>query len=245
MGRLIRFLRQCWHRTEISPEVCQLKNAIYNITLLKPSNLALYRLALQHKTAAATATSSNERLEFLGDAVLSLVVAEYLYKKYPLQTEGFLTDVRSRIVNRTLLNKLAQKMGIDQLLMHEVQNTDKRSLKMAYGNALEAFIGALYLDRGYENCRGFIVDRLLYIYVDMESLVLTDSNYKGQVIVWGQKNHKSVRFELADERCTHNQREFIVHLRIDGEVSGRGFGRSKKEAEQIAAQDALDKMGVL
>ena len=186
MGRLIDFLLQyCFAGT--SPDTKQFRNTIYAITRCQPATLSLYKLALQHSAAKAV-TNSNERLEFLGDAVLSLIVAEYLYKKYPLQAEGFLTEIRARIVNRTSLNELAKKVGIDALLHYDTRSTNKRRLQTVYGNALEAFIGAVYLDQGYEPCRKFVIDRLLHIYVDLEALVRTDSDYKSKIIAWAQKS---------------------------------------------------------
>ena len=236
MNRLIAFLRQ-HYLADTSPEAKQLRNAIYNVTMLQPANLSLYKLALQH-SSASEATNANERLEFLGDAVLSLIVAEYLYKKYPLQTEGFLTEIRSRIVNRASLNELAQKIGLDKLLHYDSRFLDKRGLKTAYGNALEAFIGAVYLDQGYERCHKFVVDRLLHIYVDLEALVLTDNNYKSKILAWAQKNRKAVRFELVKEKRINGHKEFVVQLFIEEVIGGKGWGKNKKEAEQMAAQDA-------
>ena len=240
MKKLIAFFRQHYF-TDTSPETKQLRKVVYNVTTLQPANISLYQLALQHSSASKE-LNANERLELLGDAVLSLIIAEYLYKKYPLQPEGFLTEIRSRIVNRASLNELAQKIGIDKLLQYDTRLMDKHGLKVAYGNALEAFIGAVYLDQGYERCRRFVIDRLLHIYVDLEAIVLTDNNYKSKILAWAQKNRKKTRFELVNEKCVNGQKEFITQLLIEDEVSGKGWGKSKKEAEQMAAQDAWEKL---
>lgn len=240
MGRLIDFLLQyCFAGT--LPDTKQFRNAIYTLTKCQPVTLSLYKLALQH-SAAKEATNSNERLEFLGDAVLSLIVAEYLYKKYPLQEEGFLTELRARIVNRTSLNELAKKVGIDALLPYDTRSTDKRRLQTVYGNALEALVGAVYLDQGYELCRKFVIDRLLHIYMDLEELVRTDSNYKSRIITWAQRNRKSICFELVNEKHINGYREFVVQLFIGDEVRGKGLGKNKKAAEQMAARDALKRL---
>eukprot|EP01132_Coremiostelium_polycephalum_P000196 gene196-260_t len=165
------------HNTSKDLKTRQLKEDVYAITTLHPNNLSLYRLALQHSSAKIE-QNSNERLEFLGDAVLSLVVAEYLFKKYPLQEEGFLTEIRSRIVNRASLGELAKKIGMDELLRYDTRSVNQHNTRFVYGNALEAFIGAVYLDQGYMLCAKFIVESLLKIHIDLEAIVVTDHNYK-------------------------------------------------------------------
>lgn len=240
MGRLVDFFSKYFFASA-SPETKQLKNTVYTVTRLQPSNLSLYKLALQH-SSVKEATTSNERLEFLGDAVLSLIVGEYLFKRYPLQEEGFLTEIRARIVNRTSLSELAQKIGMDELLHYDTRSISKSNLKFIYGNALEAFIGAVYLDQGYERCRDFVIDRLLHIHIDLEELVQTDSNYKSKIIAWTQKNRKSLQFELVSEKRIKNNREFVVQLLIEGQVTGKGCGKTRKQAEQMAAQDALARL---
>jgi len=241
MGKLVDFFLKYFLATK-SPEDEQFKSAIYAVTRLQPTNLALYRLALQHSSAREEVTSSNERLEFLGDAVLSLVVAEHLYKKYPLQEEGFLTTIRARIVNRVALSELAQKIGIDKLLHYDTKSINKSQLKFVYGNALEAFIGAIYLDQGYEQCHKFIIDRLLRVHIDLKELVRVDTNYKSKLVAWAQKNRKTAQFELVSEQRDKNNREFIAQVLIEGEVAGKGSGKTKKQAEQMAAQDALTRL---
>lgn len=242
MGRLINLLRRyCFPPKD--KKLKHFQSAIYAITTFRPNNLALYKLALQHSSIVTkNQTHSNERLEFLGDAVLSLVIAEHLFKKYPLQEEGFLTEIRSRIVNRESLSELAKKIGIDELLSYDTRSVNHQNLKFVYGNALEAFIGAVYLDQGYPACARFIVDRLLQIHVDLETLVLTDNNYKSKIIAWAQKNRKNIQFELVSEKRIKGTREFLVQVRLEEEVIGEGSGKTKKQVEQMAAQEGLKKI---
>ena len=243
MAKLINFLQRFWFYPK-SRSYKKLKKAIYAITTIEPKNLSLYKLAFQH-SSIKNESPSNERLEFLGDAVLSLIIAGYLFKKYPLQKEGFLTEVRSRIVNRTFLGELAKKIGIDQLLVYDSRSVNHQNLKFIYGNALEAFIGAVYLDQGYKACAKFTINRLLQIYIDVNALVLTDTNYKSKIIAWAQKNRKKIQFELINEKKNNGVREFLIQVLLDNEISGEGIGRTKKQAEQMAAQDTLKRLGNL
>ena len=224
-----------------SPEAKQLKSAIYAITSLKPGNLALYKLALQH-SSVKDAAASNERLEFLGDAVLSLIIGEYLFKKYPLKEEGFLTEIRARIVNRASLGSLAKQVGIDALLHYNKSAIHKGGFKFIYGNALEALIGAVYLDKGYKHCRRFVLDRLLHVYIDLEALIQNDTNYKSQLVTWASRNRKKVHFEIIAEKRVQGFREFMAQVTIEEQVAGQGQGSNKKQAEQRAAQAALEAM---
>ncbi len=216
----------------------KLRNTIYAITMIRPGNLALYDLALQHSSVKDT-VNSNERLEFLGDAVLSLIIAEFLFKKYPLEEEGFLTEIRSRIVNRASLSCLAKKLGIDVLLQHDKSTIHRGNFKFIYGNALEALIGAVYLDKGYKNCRKFVLNQLLHLHIDLEALIQNDTNYKSQLIEWAGKNRKKVQFEIIGEEYVQGIKEFTARVCIEKQVAGQGKGSNKKQAEQQAAQVAL------
>jgi len=221
------------------PATKQFRSAIYAITRLKPNNLALYQLALQHSSAKVD-TNTNERLEFLGDAVLSLIIGEYLFKKYPLKEEGFLTEIRARIVNRATLGNLAKKIGIGALLHYNQNAIPKGSCKFIYGNALEALIGAVYLDKGYKLCCSFVLEQLLHLYIDLEVLIQTDTNYKSQLVVWANRNRKNMRFETVIEQNNECVREFIAQVIIEDQVVGKGKGSNKKQAEQQAARVALE-----
>lgn len=240
MDRVIKFLRSIFKPSK-DPKDDQLQQAIYRITDVKPKNLSLYKLSLQHKSLHSR-EESNERLEFLGDAVLSLVVAQYLYKKYPTEEEGFLTEIRSRIVNKESLSELAVKIGIDSLLIHNVNSTRKEGKKGIHCDALEAFIGALHLDHGFQICANFITDKLLRIHVDVDTITKKDYNYKSQIIIWSQRNRKKIQFVLVNTRHERTQKVFTMQLLIEDEIYGEGSGSTKKQAEQMAAKLTLEKL---
>lgn len=216
----------------------KLRKAVYAITRITPHNLSLYKLAFQH-SSMPDATYSNERLEFLGDAVLSLIIGEYLFKKYPLKEEGFLTEIRARIVNRASLGKLAKQVGVDTLVQYHRSARNRGGFKFVYGNALEALIGAVYLDRGYHHCRTFVLTQLISAHIDLEALIENDTNYKSQLITWANRNRKKVHFQIIQEQQMGGNREFTAQAKLDSEVIGQGQGRSKKQAEQQAAYSAL------
>ena len=215
----------------------KLRKAITSITRFSPSNLSLYKLALQHSSLKGGAVS-NERLEFLGDAILTFIIGAYLFRKYPRKEEGFLTKIRARIVNRKALNELAQKLHLDKLVNY---HTSLTIFKTIYGNALEAFIGAIYLDKGYKVCQKFVIKRLLHNYIDLNELIQNDTNYKSKIIDWGQKNKKKIGFETIREKSSEN---FKAKLLVNGNVKGEGYGEAKKKAEQRAAQEACEALGV-
>lgn len=219
----------------------QFRETIQTIIQLQPKNLALYRLALQQRTTKGM-LDSNERLEFLGDAVLSLIVGEYLFKKYPFKEEGFLTEVRSRIVNRSSLGDLAQKMGIDTLLQQYQRISLNQESKLIYGNALEALIGAVYLDHGYLLCRDFVLNQLLHLHMDLAVLAQRDTNYKSQLITWANRNQKGIHFTIVNTSYVGKLRRFTAQVTIASQVLGEGYGASKKQAEQQAALVALAKL---
>ena len=226
----------------------QFAQDIATVIGVAPKNLSLYKLATLHSSAGKVSKKgfkvSNERLEFLGDAVLSMVIAEFLFKKYPLKNEGFLTEIRARIVKRDTLNKLAAKLGVPELV--ELQDKKHRKRKNSiYGNALEAIIGAVYLDRGYNFCREFILDKIVHRHLDLKRIINTESNYKSRVIEWAQKENKQISFEATDEIVANNQKEFQVSLLIDQEQISTGKGTSKKRAEQEAALKACQRLALL
>jgi len=184
---------------------------------------------------------NNERLEYLGDAVLGTIVAHELYRRYPEGSEGFLTKTRSRIVNRNLLNDIAYSMGLTDLIQSNLQ-TDPTHTHVL-GDALEALIGAVFIDHGYETCRGFVVNELMGKYIDIDKLAKKDTNYKSLLIEWAQKHKKNVDFITEEHHQTDNATPvFIAHAAIDNEMAGVGEGSSKKEAQQNAARNALKKV---
>ena len=215
----------------------------------RPLNLSLYRLAFQHSSVAKEEYKgvklSNERLEYLGDAVLGMVVAEFLFKKFPYRDEGFLTDIRARIVNRESLNKLSRKIGIGDLIEYDEKKRSVLSYKSLYGDALEAFIGAIYLDKGYKTCKNFILKKLITPHIDLREVVMTDPNFKSKIIEWAQKANKEVSFEIVDLKTGRNQfKEFTAQVLIDNEPICTGTGHSKKKAEQDAAQKSCQILNI-
>ena len=210
----------------------------------RPVNLELYRLASQH-TSVARETShgikeSNERLEYLGDAVLGTVVAEFLFKKFPYKDEGFLTDIRSRIVNRETLNQLARKIGIPEILQFNPTRKHAHSYKSIYGDTLEALVGAVFLDRGFKSARKFVLRRLLLTHLDLDDIVNNNPNYKSKIIEWAHKEKKDIKFEILEVNGGKYYREFIAQVYIDDEPISKGSGFTKKKAEQDAAEKSID-----
>jgi len=225
------------------------RQAIATVTGLTPTNVQLYRLAFTHSSAVrqqgeAGRSQSNERLEFLGDAVLGTVVAEYLFRKFPYEQEGFLTEVRSRIVNRESLNAIALKLGLDKLVMLDAGQGRAARSRSVNGNALEALVGAVYLDLGYKSARKFILNRLVKGFVDVKSLTTTTANFKSKLVEWAQREGKTVRYDIHGEARPGGVMEFTAHVVVDNESVATGMGLSKKQAEQLAAERALAALGV-
>jgi ribonuclease III len=227
----------------VSPEK-RFRRAIELIIGEKPSNIGLYELAFRH-TSASKETSikgfkeSNERLEFLGDSVLGMVIAEYLFKKFPYKDEGFLTEIRSRIVNRETLNQISRKIGLDRLIEYDGTRRGMPPNSSMYGDALEALVGAIYLDKGFRFTRKFITKELLTHY-DLDALIQNNANFKSRIIEWAQREGKEVRFEILEEKGSRHFREFISQVLVDGEPFAKGSGYSKKKAEQAAAAKAFE-----
>lgn len=212
----------------------------------RPYNIAIYELAMVHKSMAKSdkfgCSLSNERLEFLGDAILGSVVAEYLYVRFPNKDEGFLTQLRSRVVNRQSLTDLAIKIGLDQFISFKSLQITKKS--HIYGDALEAIVGAIYMDQGYSKTKKIIIDRIIKPFVDIDQIEFNDTNYKSQVIEWGQKNRKEVVFTTKDSSSSSEDSKFRTLISIDGVEVGNGVGFSKKQSQQNAAQGAIAKMKI-
>jgi ribonuclease III len=207
-----------------------------------PGNLKLYDIAFVHKSASTTDSMgnliNNERLEYLGDAILGAVVAEFLYNRFPQRGEGFLTQMRSKLVNRTFLTQLINETGLHQFIKSRtIGNTAASNI---YGDALEALIGAVYLDKGFEKARYVIIKRFLNGYVDLNKMEEQDNNYKSQLIEWGQKNKMDVNFQTEEEPSPNSKFSiFISTVEIEKEIKGKGYGSSKKESQQNAAREAI------
>ena len=221
----------------ISPER-ELARKIKSVVGFTPSHLNIFKLAFYHKSMNDKLSNdfNNERLEYLGDAILSTVVAEYLFKKYPNKNEGFLTKMRSKIVKRKTLNKIADKMGIDMILTDYSQGNLSKSM---LGNALEALIGAIYIENGYTATRDYIVKQVLRKYLDIHKLEDLDDNYKSQLLEWCQKNGYEVDYKVIS-KFKHDKRDrFRIAVLVDGEEKAEAEDFNKKSAEQSASKTAL------
>jgi ribonuclease III len=225
----------------------KLVQAIKNIAGISPSNLALYKLATVHSSIARENGSgfkeSNERLEYLGDAILGAAVADYLFKKFPYKSEGFLTEIRSRIVNRESLNMLARKIGIGNIVQYDQKNSHLQQVIL--GNTLEAIVGAVYLDKGYLRTKKFVIDKLIGPNYDLDELVNSNSNFKSKIIEWAQREGKEVRFEILNVKKGKNHKEFTAQVIVNTEALGTGYGNSKKKAEQDAAFKTCEMLNLL
>lgn len=216
-----------------------------NLIGFYPQNLKLYDLAFLHKSASTIDSRgnfiNNERLEFLGDAILSAVIADFLYNRFPKEDEGFLTKTRSKLVNRTFLTKLTYDMGLDVFIdSNTTKNIDNSHI---YGDALEALIGAIYLDKDYQTAKYFVTKKILSKFVNLTEIEQNDSNFKSRLIEWSQKNKKELLFDTTEEFIDKTkQPKFTTVVKIDDKKIGYGTGTSKKEAHQNAARQALDKL---
>jgi len=239
---LIRWSRQIYN-LYLSPDR-HMARTIKEIIGFTPANLECFKIAFYHKSHpdSTSALNNNERLEFLGDAILSSVVADYLYKKYPSDHEGFLTKMRSKIVKRDTLNEVGDKLGLD-LLLKEL-NATKLSKSML-GNAVEALIGAIYLELGYVKTERFVVRKILRKLLDIHELELTDDNFKSRLLEWCQKHGKEVSYEVVEKYKMDKRDRFKVIALIDGNEVGRGDDFNKKSAEQLASEQALSSLGLL
>lgn len=216
---------------------------INNHLKIIPGKIKLYEIAFLHRSASLTFSDgtvvNNERLEFLGDAILDAVIADYLFKKFPRKKEGFLTQMRSKIVKRANLDLLSRDLGIDYLI---VSNTQRNSHKKhIYGDAFEALIGAIYLDKGFEKTREYIVNYVLKNFTNLDELLTKESDFKSRIIEWGQKQKVLISFVTTEEYAELEQSTaFVSKVNINEENYGIGIGKSKKEAEQNAAEIAYN-----
>jgi ribonuclease-3 len=211
----------------------------------RPGNLQIYEIAFIHRSATFTLSDgkkiNNERLEFLGDSVLDGILSDFLFEKYPDASEGFMTKIRSRIVNREVLNQLAVSLGINKILVSNISSG--LNTKHLYGDALEALIGAVFLDKGFRKTKRFFIKNVLEKYLDLQTIVNTDNDYKSLVFEWVQKKKANLSFTYDEEYDFDLKKSvFTITLQIDKEEFGKGQGASKKEAEQEAACQAWEKL---
>lgn len=210
-----------------------------------PGNLELYEVAFIHRSATFILPNgkkvNNERLEYLGDAVLDAILSDYLFEKFPEANEGFLTKIRSRIVNRDVLNQLAVSMGINKILISKVNSS--HLTKNLYGDAFEALIGTVFLDKGFKKTKRLFIKNVLNKYLDLDLIIKTDSDYKSLVFEWVQKHKSNLIFTYKEEYDFDMKKSvFSTTLFIDKQEFGEGHGSSKKEAEQEAASRAWKRL---
>jgi len=213
----------------------------------RPVNLRLYEMAFIHRSATYTLPDgvriNNERLEYLGDAIIDSILSDYLFRLYPEATEGFLTKTRARIVNRETLNQLGLSMGLDRLIVSNLAPSD--SPRNLYGNAVEALAGALFIDNGYNRTRKFMIERVLKKYLNLSEVLAAETDYKSLILEYCQKNKQKLNFTSREKPSgTSGHQIFTVNLEINNEVISQGEGATKKEAEQEASMAALHKLGI-
>lgn len=217
----------------------------YKMLGFYPKDISIYEQALLHKSSSVKSDKgrlvNNERLEFLGDAILDAVVADIVYKRFEGKREGFLTNTRSKIVQRETLNRVAIEIGLDKLIKYTTRQSSHNSYMC--GNAFEALIGAIYLDRGYRACKYFMEHRIIGPYLNLEKISRKEVNFKSKLIEWSQKNRIEISFELITQ--SHDQcysPTFESEVLVEGIPAGRGTGYSKKESQQMAAHEAMGKI---
>jgi len=205
-----------------------------------PSKFSLYSIAFTHKSASFEINGekvNNERLEFLGDAILDAIISDYLYVKYPFEAEGFLTEMRSKIVKGEKLQELATLIHLDNFII--LNNVSPKGKTRIFEDAFEAFIGAIYLDKGYKITYNFVINKIVKKFINLPELERTNLNFKSQLIEWAQKYRKEVRFNSFKDPEFNKQ--FIAEIILDNKKVCEDRGSSKKEAEQKAAEKALIK----
>ena len=219
--------------------------SLYKILGFYPDKIELYEQAFIHKSSSIETEDgkwiNNERLEFLGDGILDAVVADLVYKHYPNKKEGFMTNARSKIVQRETMNKVAEDLGLKDLVVYSTKILSHNN--HMYGNALEALIGAIYLDQGYEVCYKFIKEQMLEKHINVEALVRKEKNFKSSLIEWSQKNKVDISFDLIESSTDKDGNPFFqTAVILANKRIGVGLGYSKKESQQKASEWALKKL---
>lgn len=222
----------------------ELYSSLYQILGFYPGNIRFYKQALLHKSSSVKSEQgkwiNNERLEFLGDAILDAIVGDIVFRRFEGKKEGFLTNARSKIVQRETLNKVAMEIGLHKLIKYSVHSNNTHNSNMC-GNAFEALIGAIYLDRGYSCCMHFMKERILEKYISVDSIAYKEVNFKSKLIEWTQKNKINISFELLDQTTeSDGTPTFSTQVSLEGIKCGSGKGYSKKESQQTAAKETLE-----
>jgi ribonuclease-3 len=235
----VTFFKKLFNRSASNEFNRELKN----ILGYKPHSIFLYQTALTHRSIREGADQNNERLEYLGDAILSALVADYLFKRYPYRGEGYLTEMRSKMVNRQQLNDIALRMGLKKITIY---NKTDGALKLSqiFGNTLEALIGAVYLDLGYKKTEKWVMKKIILPHMFVDDLETREINQKNKLYGWANKNGRLLEFETIDEKLENGRRLFTVAAMVNGENIAEGKAFNKKDASQIAAQLAVEKLGL-
>jgi ribonuclease-3 len=223
----------------------ELYSSLYRVLGFYPRNIQLYKQALMHKSVKKRNEKgrplNNERLEFLGDAILDAVVGDIVFRHFEGKREGFLTNARSKLVQRETLGKLAKEMGITQMVTMSGQATSHNSYMG--GNAFEALVGAIYLDRGYSACMKFMEKRILKQLINIDKMAYKEVNFKSKLLEWSQKNRVKLEFgQLEQSVDEHNSPIFVYQVLIEGVEGGSGKGYSKKESQQLASKETLQRL---
>ena len=217
-------------------------NELTQVLGYRPGSLALYRTALTHRSVSESTDANNERLEYLGDAILSALVADYLFKRYPYRGEGYLTEMRSKMVNRQQLNEIALRMGLKKLTLYNRTDSSLR-ISHIFGNTLEALIGAVYLDTGYSRTEKWVMKKIIVPHMFVDDLEMLEINHKNKLYGWANRNGSVLEFETIEEKIESGRRLFTVAAMLNGERLAEGKAFNKKDASQLAAQAAVEKLG--
>ena len=231
-------------RLFLSKQEKEFRKQLRNILGFTPKKIELYRVALSHRSVREGSDENNERLEFLGDAILGSIVAHYLFMRYPYKDEGFLTEMRSKMVNRNQLNDIAVKIGLKKITLF---NRFDNSLKVSqiFGNTLEALTGAVYLDRGYEETVNWVSTHIINPHLFLQDLENLDINLKNKLYGWANKNGKVLEFDTLNETIENGRRLFTIGAKIDGELIAEAKAFNKKDASQVAAQKAIEILNIV
>lgn len=209
----------------------------------KPKSMTYFHRALTHKSVAAEDTETNERLEFLGDAILDSVVAEFLYRKFPSENEGYLTKIKSKIVNRRNLGDIGHEMELCKIMNYN--NSRSIKLETIEGNAFEALIGAIYLDGGYHKAQESVEKHIFKKYINLNQLLEEELDFKSKLFIWCQKNKLDIQFEVVSEENFGHEWKYVIEVFINEKAYGRGTGSSKKKAEQVASKETFELLGAI